>query len=206
MVLKLTQVDSSWLEVDYGVILAFFWGGETVFMCPRLFWCHPGCGMSREALRRYCSLGCNALEMGQVSYEFTWIYHMTEFVEGKIYRKPWFSPWNIGGYCKFSLQPIQWTIWTIWVVTFLFTSINPLTNDDYPGSIGGFLRILTNVYPPIGQSTLWGSTIGESTLGFFLKLSSLMMLNDPVVNGGSASERFAWFVSWATIRVPQDTN
>ena len=26
----------------------------------------------------------------------------------KIYRKPWFLPWNIGLSCRFSLKPIQW--------------------------------------------------------------------------------------------------
>ena len=29
-------------------------------------------------------------------------------VDGKIYRKPWFLPWNIGLSCRFSLKPIQW--------------------------------------------------------------------------------------------------
>ena len=28
-------------------------------------------------------------------------------VDGKIYRKPWFLPWNIGLSCRFSLKPIQ---------------------------------------------------------------------------------------------------
>ena len=30
-------------------------------------------------------------------------------VDGKIYRKPWFLPWNIGLSCRFSLKPIQWS-------------------------------------------------------------------------------------------------
>jgi hypothetical protein len=38
--------------------------------------------------------------------------------DGKIYRKPWFLPSNIGLSCKFSHHPIHWLpVWempTIW--------------------------------------------------------------------------------------------
>jgi hypothetical protein len=30
--------------------------------------------------------------------------------EGKIYRKPWFLPWSMGGSCKFYRKPIHWMI------------------------------------------------------------------------------------------------
>ena len=33
---------------------------------------------------------------------------LKELVEGRIYRKPCFSPWNIGVSCIFFLKPIQW--------------------------------------------------------------------------------------------------
>ena len=31
-------------------------------------------------------------------------------VEGKIYRKPWIFPWNMGCSCNLSLKPINWNI------------------------------------------------------------------------------------------------
>jgi hypothetical protein len=39
--------------------------------------------------------------------------NVTGLVEGKIYRKPWFLPSNIGFSCKFSHHPILWE-WIGW--------------------------------------------------------------------------------------------
>ena len=38
-------------------------------------------------------------------------YNINGLVEGKIYRKPWFLPLNMGLSCKFSHNPILWIIW-----------------------------------------------------------------------------------------------
>ena len=43
----------------------------------------------------------------------TWSFDMSHWIGfvGKIYRKPWFLPSNIGLSCKFSHNPILWMIW-----------------------------------------------------------------------------------------------
>jgi hypothetical protein len=46
------------------------------------------------------------------SFDSNSFYHLNfnGLVDGKIYRKPWFLPWNIGLSCRLSLKPIQWPL------------------------------------------------------------------------------------------------
>ena len=50
----------------------------------------------------------------------SWNSHFNGLVDGKIYRKPWFLPWNIELSCRFSLKPIQWPLKqmvdTMWIL------------------------------------------------------------------------------------------
>ena len=53
---------------------------------------------------------------------------ITGLVQGKIYRKPWFLPSNIGLSCKFSHHPILWTP-NFRLVDYYSVNILPGTDD-----------------------------------------------------------------------------